>query len=266
MGDPASHRISRVRQYSRSVCTIRLPPSPTGLSPAPAGPSSAVRLTGLGWRGPCRVLPNARSTPMRQRRQPRAPHGFGLFPVRSPLLRESSLFLGVREMFQFPRFPPKPTLGSHLPVRGCPIRTSPDHRVPAPPRRISSRGHVLRRLQAPRHPPDALLRGSRARPRGTMPVPMDLLRDARGDPPASRSGLTAPRPHRGGLLACPRFCRIGWSRGDSNPGPPPCKGGALPAKLRPPMRRRGLPPPASGWARQDSNLGPRPYQGRALTT
>jgi hypothetical protein len=28
-----------------------------------------------------------------------------------------------------------------------------------------------------------------------------------------------------------------WSRGDSNPGPPPCKGGALPAKLRPPARR-----------------------------
>lgn len=26
-----------------------------------------------------------------------------------------------------------------------------------------------------------------------------------------------------------------WSRGDSNPGPPPCKGGALPAKLRPPI-------------------------------
>ena len=26
-----------------------------------------------------------------------------------------------------------------------------------------------------------------------------------------------------------------WSRGDSNPGPPPCKGGALPAKLRPPV-------------------------------
>jgi hypothetical protein len=29
----------------------------------------------------------------------------------------------------------------------------------------------------------------------------------------------------------------GWSRGDSNPGPPPCKGGALPAKLRPPAPR-----------------------------
>jgi hypothetical protein len=34
----------------------------------------------------------------------------------------------------------------------------------------------------------------------------------------------------------------GWSRGDSNPGPPPCKGGALPAKLRPP---ESLPPAAA---------------------
>jgi hypothetical protein len=33
----------------------------------------------------------------------------------------------------------------------------------------------------------------------------------------------------------------GWSRGDSNPGPPPCKGGALPAKLRPPVS--AVPPP-----------------------
>ena len=31
---------------------------------------------------------------------------FRLFPVRSPLLREYFLFLGVREMFQFPRCPP----------------------------------------------------------------------------------------------------------------------------------------------------------------
>jgi hypothetical protein len=30
----------------------------------------------------------------------------------------------------------------------------------------------------------------------------------------------------------------GWSRGESNPGPPPCKGGALPAELRPPVRQR----------------------------
>ena len=57
-------------------------------------------------RGPCRVLPPSRSTPPQQRRQPRTLRWFGLLPVRSPLLRESSLFLGVREMFQFPRFPP----------------------------------------------------------------------------------------------------------------------------------------------------------------
>ncbi len=50
-----------------------------------------------------------------------------------------------------------------------------------------------------------------------------------------------------------------WSRGDSNPGPPPCKGGALPAKLRP------LVEASPRWARLDSNQGPRPYQGRALT-
>ena len=38
----------------------------------------------------------------------------------------------------------------------------------------------------------------------------------------------ALRAHRAGTRR-----PAGWSRGDSNPGPPPCKGGALPAKLRP---------------------------------
>ena len=33
-------------------------------------------------------------------------HRFRLLPVRSPLLREYFLFLGVHEMFQFPRCPP----------------------------------------------------------------------------------------------------------------------------------------------------------------
>jgi hypothetical protein len=41
----------------------------------------------------------------------------------------------------------------------------------------------------------------------------------------ARTGDRLSRPHPG------------WSRGDSNPGPPPCKGGALPAKLRPPTPR-----------------------------
>ena len=36
-------------------------------------------------------------------------------------------------------------------------------------------------------------------------------------------------------------CAAPWSRGDSNPGPPPCKGGALPAELRPRPRSVGAP-------------------------
>ena len=39
---------------------------------------------------------------------------------------------------------------SHRP--GFPIRTSPDHSLPAAPRSISSLSHVLHRLLAPRHP------------------------------------------------------------------------------------------------------------------
>ena len=48
-------------------------------------------------------------------------------------------------------------------------------------------------------------------------------------PPRSLGPLVI---HTGTAAGSPQ----GWSRGDSNPGPPPCKGGALPAKLRPPAR------------------------------
>ena len=34
---------------------------------------------------------------------------------------------------------------------------------------------------------------------------------------------------------------VWWSRGDSNPRPPPCKGGALPVELRPQMVRAARP-------------------------
>ncbi len=46
------------------------------------------------------------STPMAQRARAIARHRFGLFPFRSPLLRESRLLSFPRgtEMFQFPRF------------------------------------------------------------------------------------------------------------------------------------------------------------------
>ena len=90
-------------------------------------------------------------------------HGrFRLFPVRSPLLRESrsiSFPLGT-EMFQFPRFPPHrlwvqrwvtthsvarfPHSGIHgsTPACGSPW--------------LIAAGHALHRLLAPRHPPCAL--------------------------------------------------------------------------------------------------------------
>ena len=85
---------------------------------------------------------------------------FGLFPVRSPLLRESRLISSRRatEMFQFTRCPPSLScfkrggLQTSL-WRGCPIRNL---RVlslhAAPPERFAGL-RVLLRPQAPRHPP-----------------------------------------------------------------------------------------------------------------
>src|SRR5688572_3665063 len=48
------------------------------------------------------------TTPNWQRHQALTPIRFGLFPFRSPLLRESQLLSLPRgtQMFQFPRFPP----------------------------------------------------------------------------------------------------------------------------------------------------------------
>jgi hypothetical protein len=250
-------------------------------------------------------------------------------------------------MFQFPRFPPEPKLGSRvMHAGGCPIRRPPDHRMPAPPRGVSPRGHVLHRPPTPRHPPcahhrDVLAPGTHSfqrspragrrlhlightptpaspargwirvsviarTPHGTV-APMGvvsshctcLIAAARGQrrfattpsvgpaaqsrPPASGDarvancqGAHAP----GGLILIVTHdpIRFRWSRGDSNPGPPPCKGGALPAELRPPAapalpqsrpnqtRHRSDGQQSGRWARLDSNQGPRPYQGRALTT
>jgi hypothetical protein len=82
-------------------------------------------------------------------------HEFRPPPVRSPLLRGCSLFLGVREMFQFPRFPPRQRRGSRTRRLGCPIRRSRDQCLLAAPPRVSSQCHVLHRHAAPRHPPVA---------------------------------------------------------------------------------------------------------------
>ena len=63
-------------------------------------------------------------------------------------------------MFQFPRCPPASRrVPGVSPPAGCPIRTPPDRRLPAPPRGVSPRGRVLHRPPTPRHPPCAHLRG-----------------------------------------------------------------------------------------------------------
>jgi hypothetical protein len=89
---------------------------------------------------------------------------FGLFPFRSPLLRESrllSLPVGT-EMFHFPTFPP-PALCvqagamGHYAQSGCPIRRSSDRCLVADSPRLIAGSYVLLRLLVPRHSPCALI-------------------------------------------------------------------------------------------------------------
>ena len=89
---------------------------------------------------------------------------FGLFPFRSPLLRESrllSLPVGT-EMFHFPTFPP-PALCvqagamGHYAQSGCPIRKSSDRCLVADSPRLIAGSYVLLRLLVPRHSPCALI-------------------------------------------------------------------------------------------------------------
>ena len=88
--------------------------------------------------------------------------GFGLFPVRSPLLRESRLISTPRgtKMFQFPRFP-SPTYGFSRRCEGMTPRTLPHSGIPGSTPadgspRLFAANHALHRLLAPRHPPCAL--------------------------------------------------------------------------------------------------------------
>lgn len=144
MGCPASDRVARVRSYSGGDHAggghIH-----TGLSPALAPGST-------GFWSP-RSLTRGSADPPGHSSNPSAATAaaltrcwFGLIPVRSPLLRDCCLFLGVREMVQFPRCPParRPVMteviglphseivGS-LPARGSPTR------IVAKPRPSSAR-------------------------------------------------------------------------------------------------------------------------------
>ncbi len=82
------------------------PPSPTGLSPAPVARSSSVRL--VVWLltrcRRCHVDPGAVQPPPDIGRQTTQSDRFRLLPFRSPLLRESSLFLEVLRCFSSPTY------------------------------------------------------------------------------------------------------------------------------------------------------------------
>jgi hypothetical protein len=261
------------------------------------------------------VAPSTRSVlpPGRQRRLARTPPRFGLLPVRSPLLGESSLFLQVLRCFSSLRAPRTQAVPGYHPGRVAPfgdLGITGCQRLPRAFRRVAA-SFVGRRRQGIHRAPiiaDASHPPSR-------PAPAADRRETAPPTPIGRGAITtcpcggqiAPTPHRVAgqgagnalhLSMCSAAARR-WSRGDSNPGPPPCKGGALPAKLRPQtqaagrqrsagngcscagdvgrlLRRSHAPPtrvlsPACAglstrrWARLDSNQGPRPYQGRALT-
>jgi hypothetical protein len=104
VGCPASDRIARVRPYSGTNTERRccLNPALTvsgGVFQTPYSHSHlSLRETA--------VSPYPSSNPLSATPAGLTRIRFGLTPVRSPLLRGYSLFLGVREMFQFPRCPP----------------------------------------------------------------------------------------------------------------------------------------------------------------
>ena len=89
---------------------------------------------------------------------------FGLFPFRSPLLRESRLisFPPVTEMFHFAGFADCAyflsfsTTCHGFTMVGTPIRTSPDQSLLSGSPRLIAASHVLLRFQLPRYPPSAL--------------------------------------------------------------------------------------------------------------
>ena len=132
---------------STQVPAVSFSVSGTGLSPALAKLSSFLPLP----------TPESRMPAL----QPRMDGStrFGLFPLRSPLLRESRLisFPSGTEMFHFPEL----ALGRlciRLPVTGHDSRrVSSDQGMFSSSPRLIAAYRVFHRLPTPRHPPDALI-------------------------------------------------------------------------------------------------------------
>jgi hypothetical protein len=116
-------------------------------------------VTLFGWLSHTILLANNFVTSMCQALQPRGSKltRFGLFPFRSPLLRELSLFLWVLRCFSSPGSLLVSYIFSYemrwVRHRGFPhsdiLGSSPVHGFP----RLFAVSHVLLRHLAPRHPP-----------------------------------------------------------------------------------------------------------------
>jgi hypothetical protein len=206
--------VFRLRRWSSQIHTGFLGPRATW---DPIRESSEFRLRGyhpLCRRFPtssatqtiCNSLPDQQlrldgpATPATQRLLALTRDWFGLFPFRSPLLRESrllSLPVGT-EMFHFPTLPP-PALcvqagaTGHYALPGFPIRTSPDRSLVADSPGLIAGSYVLLRLLVPRHPPCAL--NNLATTDARVHCAVLKVRAV----PATRSPR-APRAHRAGEL------------------------------------------------------------------
>jgi hypothetical protein len=154
-------------------------------------------------------------------------YGFRLIPVRSPLLGKSRFLSSPAgtEMFQFPAFPP---LARHQKMSLGRFPDLGDLRITAclaAPRSLSQLNHVLHRLWTPRHPPFTL----------------NNLTNLLYCLPRSSTHLVFKDQPGSVIQACIHSHSISgwhgqrrwWRRRDSNPRPPGCKPGALPAELRP---------------------------------
>ena len=159
-----SDRVSRARPYS-GTCRGRLRNFAYGAVTrcGPAFHPVPLSRNFVTSRPAGRRIKTGPTTPERQRLPSITSPGFGLFPFRSPLLRESRFlsFPPVTKMFQFTGLPSTALFYSGrdtraLPRVGFPIRTSRDQRMVSSFPGLFAAAHVLHRLLAPRHPPCAL--------------------------------------------------------------------------------------------------------------
>ncbi len=255
-----------------------------GSHPSPAPRSSGVRLRHGHGRGVSRPLPTVVLPPDGSADWLVTPPRFGLLPVRSPLLGESSLFLGVLRCFSSPGAPRIAAVPGHHPGRVAPfgdLGIAGCQRLPRAFRRVAASFLGRQRLGIHRAPISAASPAPSPAPRSRRPrtgasqkatagrrrqrprrsIPRPVVSWSCVCVPCVMLAVSArttrpPRPQvrgRSTRLHLSRCGRAGqgrngasvaswggrrWSRGDSNPGPPPCKGGALPAKLRPRTSRQ----------------------------